>query len=261
MTESKTQKVETYENFSRCFTQPIKNREPGNVKSPPEWYDDSTHRWYNNSFNKPIQSGDLPTNLTHLCFGNFFNQPLQNNVLPTNLTHLSFGNLFNLELEKIVLPTNLTHLSFGHKFNQEINVTQLPTNLTHLSFGHSFNQPIFGVDDLRFGTNYRDSTEVSIKLTHLSFGQSFIQPVTAVPKTLTHIKLSQNYLTRALMEKLLKKTTLTEITIVIPNNPPGLITTAKSFTETLLDSEFLEWIHNVTTGDTDSYIVFTQDVV
>lgn len=105
-----------------------------------------THLIFSGTFNKKIDSSNLPSTLTHLTLGQFFNQDISD--LPDSLTNLTFANecfhrndihsnSFNKPISS--LP-QLKFLSLGSKFNQPLDF--LPNSITHLVLGRSFNQPI-----------------------------------------------------------------------------------------------------------------------
>ncbi len=91
-------------------------------------------------YNKLLELGDIPPNVTHLTFGDSFNQIIPVGTIPISVTHLKFGYHFNQTLLVGSIPKNVTHLEFGEKFNQPVEASMIPNIVTHLTFGTYFNQ-------------------------------------------------------------------------------------------------------------------------
>lgn len=56
------------------------------------------------SFNQPLQPGDIPSSVTHLTFGSMFNQPVQADRIPSSVKHLTFGWYFDQPPTKWFIP-------------------------------------------------------------------------------------------------------------------------------------------------------------
>eukprot|EP01112_Ceratiomyxa_fruticulosa_P001284 TRINITY_DN11323_c0_g1_i1.p1 TRINITY_DN11323_c0_g1~~TRINITY_DN11323_c0_g1_i1.p1 ORF type:complete len:193 (-),score=15.80 TRINITY_DN11323_c0_g1_i1:72-650(-) len=88
-------------------------------------------------FMQPL-SNPLPCTLTHLVLGQNFNFPVNTSNLPPQLTHLEFGDMFNLSVDD--LPLSITHLKFGNYSYHPVN--KLPPNIVNLHLGYKLSLPV-----------------------------------------------------------------------------------------------------------------------
>ncbi len=157
------------------------------------------------SFNEPLEVGDIPNETTHVILGFNYNQPIKKNILPKNLKYLSIGYNYSYPITNDILPNDFKYLNFSLYSDNNINVgfpTKLmrisischfdfklqkglfPKELTYLKLPCNFNEEI-----------YEDYLMQCTNLKYLIFGAHFNQQLKKdrIPESVEYIKLGVYY--------------------------------------------------------------------
>eukprot|EP01112_Ceratiomyxa_fruticulosa_P018265 TRINITY_DN5810_c0_g1_i4.p1 TRINITY_DN5810_c0_g1~~TRINITY_DN5810_c0_g1_i4.p1 ORF type:complete len:269 (+),score=33.24 TRINITY_DN5810_c0_g1_i4:1147-1953(+) len=163
-----------------------------------------------NTFDKTLNTTNLPPNLTHLKLSNSYTWQSLGDLpphlvsltlgdnhygsirnYPPKLTYLQYGYWWSGSVEN--LPRNLTHLVFGSQFSGNVD-NILPPKLIYLAFGSEFRSPIkqlpSSIIHLKFGKNWNNSVaNLPLYTTHLTLGFCFAHTLEELTPNVTHLFL------------------------------------------------------------------------
>ncbi|EGC35269.1 hypothetical protein DICPUDRAFT_17674, partial [Dictyostelium purpureum] len=162
------------------------------------------------SFQQNIQNNTIPKSVTHMYFNLNYSgiiyqvldhcTTLEYKVMkardlldiPKYCQTLEFIN-FNEHIHPNVIPPSVTKINFGNRFNLPLGLNSLPPNLRSLSFNKNYSQRIPFLSSTLTELTMGDYPPISwpLSITKLKFGQFYNSTMHLLPRSLTHLDISE----------------------------------------------------------------------